>query len=386
MGRFAMADKNEGGEAQGSGPAPVDNNCGGWWFVRDGFPIILACVFIVVTLVVFFTAMLRSCRTFDAADRKGEAIEGACDNVVQQEEGNSEEEKDEENDGLVRAAADAKKRQNTAYKRGGAVLLFFGALAGFGPSISLLCYHGYVWSVDHQDRHTEVDGWLIAHMVGAITWAIAATMQLITGGVRERITLHRAGGWVAATAAVVGVAGMGGFAWTIKYDFDGTAGGTGAGIYTVLLGVMVMFNVVLLVVKARRRDMPSHKDHALLAIFWTMDPAVHRLCMWLMRLFCWNCWAPEYTNDKGIGYAKQCTNLILITWGLITANAAGRLNATMLGNIALQFVMWLITNFFAVSADVGLGAAAATSGASLAAAVAAIWAVHRAMRRAAAAC
>ena len=110
------------------------------------------------------------------------------------------------------AAALAKARHNRAYKIGGGVLVLMG-FGGFLPSLIKLCIYGKVWSVSDDRPHTDVDVWLVIHMVGAVGWALTVVQQLISGGVASRRMWHRVAGWVAFTCVTIGVVACGGFIW-----------------------------------------------------------------------------------------------------------------------------------------------------------------------------
>ena len=81
--------------------------------------------------------------------------------------------------------SEAKATHNRWYRLGGGILLAFG-LGGFVPSLAMLCYHGEVWSVQHNKPHTNVNVWLILHIIGAITWGGVMVFQLASGGFPSR--------------------------------------------------------------------------------------------------------------------------------------------------------------------------------------------------------
>ena len=112
---------------------------------------------------------------------------------------------------------------------------------------------------------------------------------------------------------IIGVGMIGGWIWPLLNDFsNGLASPTaGAGIYTIIMGTGVVINGCLAGYFAKTKDLARHKDHVVMMLFWTLDPGLHRLYMWLMRLFC-DCWAPEHTHGLGIAIAKLPANLTLI--------------------------------------------------------------------------
>jgi hypothetical protein len=287
--------------------------CGeGRWAIVDGFPLLLSALVWITMIVASAWFLSRSRREVPARDPS------------------------------KAQAKPAASRQTSAYKIGGGLLLLFGALGGFGPSISLLIAKGKVWSVNRQAPHTDADTTLGVHIVLAALWIVVFAFQLWTGGVRSKRAAHRLGGWLALGAVLLGVSLSGGFIWTAIHDFaDGLRGPFAkAGIYTVALGIGAAVNAVLTGVYAKKRKFLLHKDFALMTLFWTLDPGVHRLYMWLMRLVCWDCWAPECTSGLGIAIAKLPANLTLIVWALVVASAAGRLNKIIVLNVAGQYLLW----------------------------------------------
>ncbi len=242
----------------------------------------------------------------------------------------------------VLSPAQATCLQNRIYKRAGALLLVLGAAGGFVPSLWMFATSGQVWSVNHQAPHTLVDTYLLIHIPLAVLWALLVAGQLWSGQVRVRRYLHVSLGWVALASGVIGIGVIGGWVWQLIHDFaDGLdSANAGAGIYTMSMGAGVVINGILAGHYARKRDLARHKDHALMALFWTMDPGIHRLNMWLMRLFGGDTWAPENTNGLGIAIAKLPANLSLIAWALTMAILARRLNGIVWSNVAGQFALW----------------------------------------------
>ena len=253
----------------------------------------------------------------------------------------------------------ANARQNRAYKRGGALLLVLGAAGGFLPSLTLLAVTGKVWSVNRVEPHTDVDASLVVHIPLAVIFAIAMGFQLWSGGIGARIRLHRVGGWIAVASVMIGVSLAAGWVWTYFNDFVHGLWGprARAGYYTVILGLGAAVNAVLLVVYARRRKFLIHKDFALMTLFWTLDPGVHRFFMWMMRMLTWDWWAPETTGGLGIALAKLPANLVLIVWALTMATRAGRLNKIIIWNAAGQFLLFCYGSFGLMQRTIGAGMA-----------------------------
>jgi len=233
-----------------------------------------------------------------------------------------------------------KKIITRGYTRGGAVLVAAG-LGGFVPSLSMLVYHGKVWSVQHNAPHSDVNTVLLLHIVGALAWGVCMILQLITGGVAQWRTAHRVAGYVGYIALSLGVALSGGILYTTIVDFGAEDPDYGAGLYTYILGVVAWGNMTAAIVYARRRNMPRHKDHALMAMMWTLDPGVHRSMMWLMRLGCVSCY-PTEGNWPLLVPGKLLANLFLILWCISTAFIAGRLNGITIGNALGQWMLCLL--------------------------------------------
>ncbi len=242
------------------------------------------------------------------------------------------------------------KGQDRIYKRFGAFLLFFGAAGGFLPSLYMIATKGAIWSVNRQQPHhgpEESDPVLAFHISLSVVWAILLALQLWSGGSGEMRTLHRRGGRVAVGFGLLGVAVAGGWVWTYLNDFSEglTTPGARAGYYTIVLGVGVAINAVMLVVHARKKNFFLHKDFALMSLMWTLEPGIHRFYMWLMRWVCWDCWAPENTEGMGIALAKLPANLTVIFWALLMASLARRVNGVILWNVAGQYLLFTFGTF-----------------------------------------
>jgi hypothetical protein len=176
-------------------------------------------------------------------------------------------------------SATYKRLQNTTYRACGIAGLFLGCV-GFAPSIAKALITGSLWSVSHDAPHTE-NAFLDPHAVGAVIWTVACVAQLCTGGVPKYpyVVAHRIGGYVGAVALLVAMVLAA--ANELTYATPQSALGSA---YTLLLVLGATCNMLLAVVRARQRRFPEHKDSMLLAIMFTMDPAVHRLAMWAIRL------------------------------------------------------------------------------------------------------
>ena len=210
---------------------------------------------------------------------------------------------------------------NQLYKRAAVLLLILGAVGGFLPSLFMLAKTGQVWSVNHQAPHSMVDQYLLVHIPLAFLWALLVGVQLWTGQVPGRRKLHIRLGWLSLATGVIGVGVIGGWVWPLINDFaEGfDSPNAGAGIYTMTMGVGVVVNGRLAGYFARKRDLARHKEPVLTTLFWSLDPGIHRLNMWLMRLFGGDTWAPQQTGGLGIAIAKLPANLTLIVWAFVVA-------------------------------------------------------------------
>ena len=306
------------------------------WIIVDGFPLIFSLLSWTMLLLFALWIWLRN----------------------KQEELNSEE---EGTAGLNQAALIQKQTQ--VYKKAGVILLIFGAVGGFLPSILKLLSTGNVWSVNEQGPHPSVDASLYFHIPLAVIWVSLAAVQLWSGQVAKRKKIHRRLGWLAAAAGILGIGIIGAWIWPLLNDFSqGFDSPTaGAGIYTILLGFGVIVNGSLTVYHAKRKNFQLHKDFALMTLFWTLEPGIHRMYMWLMRLVCWECWSPEQTMDMGIAIAKLPANISLIFWALLMAYFARRLNKIILLNVLGQYLLWIVGSFALISLYQGTEFAWATA-------------------------
>mmetsp|Transcript_10676 Transcript_10676/g.24785 ORF Transcript_10676/g.24785 Transcript_10676/m.24785 type:complete len:335 (-) Transcript_10676:77-1081(-) len=229
-----------------------------------------------------------------------------------------------------RVASHARDLQNLWYKRLGVSALVLG-VAGFLPSL----YHlsrGTVWSVSHDAPHTDVDVILKVHAASMCVWFAAAAVQIPTGGTRFKAA-HRRVGYAALLALSVGM--LSGAAWTALHDAaEGQAIGAA---YTLLLAVCCWANAVLAAYHIRRRRTAEHKDHALMALMWSLDPAFHRAVMWLIR------WAmapavPDPT--RLLIFGKLPVNALLVLCFGAMAICAKRLNTVVMLNVCLQLALF----------------------------------------------
>ena len=257
------------------------------------------------------------------------------------------------------AAAHGQALQNRIYKRAGGFLLVLGAVVGFLPSLVMLARKGTVWSVNQMRPHDEADSAIMVHIPLAVIWAIAMSIQIWSGGSGRHIRLHRFFGWVAVIAGSIGISIAAGLVWTWRNDFaDGVTSERGqAGLYTVIMGLGLATNIMMLVVTARRRDFAAHKDYALMALFWSLDPGIHRAYMWTMRMFDWDCWAPDKTSELGIALAKLPANLTMIIWAMLMALAAGRVNRIILTNVCGQLFLFVVSSLGLMQLTFGPGVA-----------------------------
>jgi len=145
--------------------------------------------------------------------------------------------------------------------------------SGFAPSLYKAVETGGLWSVSHDLPHTK-NTWLVPHLFGMLIWTLSIFLQLSTGGTKQT-TLHKIGGYVGSTGLFLGML----FAACNELEYD-----SGGGLfYTLCLAVGATANMLLGVYHARGKRYPTHKDHMLMAIMYTLDPAIHRLAMWSIR-------------------------------------------------------------------------------------------------------
>lgn len=151
---------------------------------------------------------------------------------------------------------------------------------------------------------------------------------------------------MATFSVILGIAISGGLVWTIHYDFcipESTS--IGAGVYTIILALATSINMVQAVRFARKRQFSFHKDYALMAVMWTMDPAVHRSIMWSLHLICYSCFSPDAfigTKDSLNVIAKMPANVILFSWCFCIAVHGRRLNRILIINGSGQYLLWIL--------------------------------------------
>ncbi len=284
----------------------------------DLFPILLCAVFWIAMSCLSFN-LLRSKKKFYTMQTSGEA---------------------------------ARIRQTEVFRISTVVLLVLGAAGGFLPSIFMMLLTGKVWSVNHQAPHSMVDVYLIMHIPLAIAWTLLVALQLWSADIGRRRSIHKSFGWLTLATGIIGIGLIGGIIWPLVNDFsDGLdSPNAGVGIYTMAMGIGVIVNGTLAGLSAKRRDLAKHKDFIIMTVFWTLDPGLHRLYMWLMRLFGGDTWAPEQTAGLGIAIAKLPANLTLIAWAIVVGILARRLNSIFLYNITGQFLLWCLGTNAVISA------------------------------------
>lgn len=243
--------------------------------------------------------------------------------------------------------AKAKAVQNHAFKLFGGIGLV-GGIAGFAPSVFKLLT-GPIWSVMHNAPHTEND-FLYPHAVGCIVWFIALFVQLCTGGTHYKRT-HRVSGYIGALGLAVGM--LFAFANTVKYDVIIDKSGI-LGLYTFVLIFGASINGAVGVARARQKRIPEHKDLMLMATMWTLDPALHRLSMWLIRAV----GGPRHVPDPDllITLGKMPANFLLVAIFGAMAVRGRRVNRITVPNISLQaffFVGGLVVCFTNLGSDQG---------------------------------
>ena len=235
--------------------------------------------------------------------------------------------------------------QNRWYKRWGGAAAVLG-IAGFLPSLYHLC-RGVVWSVSHDAPHTEVDSFLKVHAASMCVWFVALAVQIPTGGTSYK-AVHRWVGYVGVSGLGVGM--LTSTAWVFKFDV--AKGDVAGAAYTLLLIVCSSVNMILAVHHVRQRHTSEHKDHALMALMWSLDPAIHRFIMWLVR---W-AMAPAIPDArKLLMYGKLPANALLVLCFGLMAVGAKRLNAVMKVNIGLQFLLFFISLAMLLLDAAGLG-------------------------------
>ena len=85
--------------------------------------------------------------------------------------------------------------------------------------------------------------------------------------------------------------------------------------------------------------MARHKDHALMALMWSLDPALHRLSMWLARL-CMLSSDPSPDPDSLLTYGKLPANALLVLIFGCMLVAARRATPVMVFNVGMQLALF----------------------------------------------
>ena len=208
-----------------------------------------------------------------------------------------------------------KERQNRAFRGGGLAVLVLG-VAGFAPSVFEALRTGALWSVSHNTKHTDT-AFLGVHAVSAVIWMMACIAQFYTGGVPKYAVGHHVCGYVGASGLIIAMVSAA--ANELQYATPDADLGTA---YTMVLVFGATVNLGMGIVRARQGRFPEHKDSVLLALMFTMDPAVHRLMMWTIR-FIVDGWTmtsnpPRIDPMQLLILGKMPANLILyVTFGWI---------------------------------------------------------------------
>lgn len=221
----------------------------------------------------------------------------------------------------------AKAVQNRAFKLFGSIGLA-GGVAGFSPSVFKLLT-GPIWSVMHNAPHTDND-FLYPHTCGCIVWFASLLVQLCTGGTPYKRT-HRVSGYIGALGLAVGMVFA--FANTVKYDvvIERTPL---ISLYTFVLIFGASINGAVGIARARQKRIPEHKDFMLMATMWTLDPALHRLSMWLVRVMA----GPKRFLDPDVlaTLGKLPANFLLVAIFGAMAVRGRRVNRITVPNISLE--------------------------------------------------
>lgn len=228
----------------------------------------------------------------------------------------------------------AKQLQNSAFKRFGFAAALIGLL-GFVPSYYKAATTGVLWSVSHDAPHTEND-FLVPHFICMLFWLFGAFGQLASGGTSYKKT-HRICGYVALSGLFIGMLGASGNIF--KYDFaDQGVAGMAAGGYTILLVLGATVNGAVGLGRAIQKRTKEHKDHMLMAIMWSLDPAVHRFAMWLIRWFA----NGHVDSDLLLTFGKLPANFILVTLFGTMLVRGQRVTCINVANVGMQFFLFVL--------------------------------------------
>eukprot|EP00928_Gymnodinium_smaydae_P091042 TRINITY_DN74741_c0_g1_i1.p1 TRINITY_DN74741_c0_g1~~TRINITY_DN74741_c0_g1_i1.p1 ORF type:complete len:349 (-),score=29.86 TRINITY_DN74741_c0_g1_i1:231-1256(-) len=237
---------------------------------------------------------------------------------------------------IVADVVEAKRRQNLVFKRYGSAAWLFG-VGGFLPTTILGVYHGVPWSASSMKPHPDVDLWLIVHAFSMWLWCLAVAVQFWTGGRPQKTSklIHRYSGYMGFGALTSGML-CGGIVYTVKHDFcehDQIA----AGYYTVVISIFAWVNMAVAVDHARQHRTAEHKDFMLMALMWTMDPAVQRAAMHLLRLCL-------YRSDPAtlLAVGKLCSNVFLTVVFGSAAIRARRENMCTVLNVGAEWAFGLM--------------------------------------------
>jgi len=229
----------------------------------------------------------------------------------------------------------AKTQQNQHFKMSGAIGLCLGTM-GFAPS----WYKGItdcMWSVSHNAPHTD-NAFLNPHILCMALWFIAVAVQLSTGGTSFRRT-HVISGWVGFIGLLIGMAAA--TANTLKYD----GAQIGAGLYTLLLILGASTCAIMGVVKARQKRFAEHKDFMLMALMYTLDPAIQRLAMWAIRVVAGFASSGSVNADSLLAVSKIPACVINLTIFGFMAVRGNRVNAVTICNIGVICLFFGFVSF-----------------------------------------
>jgi hypothetical protein len=228
---------------------------------------------------------------------------------------------------------------NYFYKFYGGIVVTLG-LMGFSPSIIKAITTGLIWSVSKDAPHTD-NAFLTAHAVFVAVWCIACIIQIWSGGNPSYGQVHKYAGYTGSSSLFIGMV------LAAMNEITYNAFGIGP-LYTFALILGATANMVLGIVRARQRCFADHKDAMVMAIMFTMDPAIHRLFMWLIRLVALLMGGVEVDADQLLILGKMPANFFLFTVFGVMVVYARRVNAVTVCNISFNLIAYVGGTVFAI--------------------------------------
>jgi len=219
--------------------------------------------------------------------------------------------------------------QNRTFKRVGGLIALLAAL-GFAPSYVKSATHHMLWSglFNAPIARTTL---LLIHVSCMPVWLLGVFVQIATGGTKFK-RLHRATGYIAVSALAIGMCTAFGLQYRqwLALELD-----TFTFVWSEGFVIATCVNAALGINRAINKRTAEHKDCMLMTVFWSSDPAVRRLIVWLVR---WS-FPADVVNAQILWMSEIPWHFIMTACLAFMVVIANRVNVTTSVNVCLRLAL-----------------------------------------------